>query len=562
MNTEINTQAIRMCDEILRIKDSNAEPCGYKLTFFIKDRSTLEPLVCQSCNGIFHYPTILPCTHWFCRNCVNKKKTCPIDDDIYNNEECYVLNNLHQNIQAQPVRCVNFTKGCNWKGELRDIYKHYTDCRHTLMKCKLNCGVTLNVKEMQRHELFECQFRSLKCAFCSKTMLARDMYNHEANSCKKYGGETFWRVKVERGGSLKVSESSRMNYSNYTMKYYPRKKVVISDEPPQVSSDVQTNNINETNSRKRGSISRNNAKSHVTTDTVKKVQCLSNSYEKPAVVFTYCDSSEGQYCTDSSSECSSIGPMPRTLTRAEMKLSHTKSEKLPEIHSEDSGFFSSQEGKSSPTIPEAKLRKRKFFKSSAFSFLKKNNKSSWSKKKDSLTSESIKHEFNVNGLIEWKIDGMSQLLKRERTCMQYSPAFYTNEKGYKACIRGHFGNGNASFYLCMLKGENDNRLKWPFKGQCSIRLINEQTGNQFESKQQVKGDIPGAKMPKKSNNLCSLCHYICDESTLCKTGVFENDCITVIGEIKESTALANTKKIRKEDIRVVSREIQAVIHAY
>ena len=557
------TEVVRMCDDLLRVKDSNADTCGYKLKFFTKDISILDPLICKNCNGIFHFPTILPCNHWFCRNCVRNRNTCPNDEKQFSSEECYTLENLKQNIQAQPVKCVHFNQGCNWKGELRNIYKHYTDCIHSVIKCKNNCGVALQINDISRHENFDCQLRSLKCAFCSKSMLARDMYNHEANSCKKYGGETFWRVKVEKDGNLKVSESFRVNYSNYTMKYYPRKKVVISDEPPQVSTDVVFN-TNKMNSLKRASLSQDliPMKKEVacTTDTVKKVQCVPNSFEEPAVVFTYCDSSE--YGTDTSSECSSVGPMPRTLTRAELKLSQKKSEKIPEIHSEDSGFFSSQEEKSSPTLPEVKPRKKKFFKSSTFAFLSKNSKSSWGKKKEMRSPEKIKYDYDVgkslNGLMEWKIKDISKLLKRDRTCILYSPAFYTSEKGYKACIRAHFGNGNASFYVCLLRGENDKRLKWPFKGQCNLKLVSMQSGQEFQSKQYIKGDIPGAKMPKKSNNLCSLCHYICDDETLAKLGVYENDSLTVVSEIRENIAFVYTKKIRKEDIQVIPRETQSI----
>ena len=559
--------AICLCDDLLRVKNSNSDACGYKQKFFTNESAKLDALVCKCCQGVYHTPTILPCTHWFCQSCIRDKNTCPKDESKFTHDECYTLENLQRNIQTQTVRCVNFSKGCNWKGELREIYKHFTDCKMTSIKCKNNCGIALQLNQIARHEKFDCQLRSLKCAFCLKSMLARDMYNHEANSCLKYGGETFWRVKVEKGCNLEVSESFRVNFSNYTMKYYPRKKVMISDAPPQVSCGFDSFTINKMDSLKRFSLPRTSSpiKNEVTTDTVKEVQCISNSHERPAVVFTYCDTTECS--TDTSSECSSVGPMPRTLTRAELRLSRRKSEKVVEIPSEDSGFFSSHEGKTSPTVPEVKTRKRRFFKSSAFTFLKKSNKSSWGNKKELSQPENLNQECNLNrstnGVIEWKINEMAKLLKRSRTCIEYSPAFYTSDKGYKACIRAHFGNGSASFYLCLLRGEHDKRLKWPFKGQCMIKLVNEKSGKEFHSKQQIKGDIPGAKMPKKSNNLCSLCHYICDDDTLLKAGAFENDCLTVIAELKDNTATVYKKNSRTEDVaQIIPENKQPVVYAY
>ena len=542
--SELELKAKEMCDNILRIKNSNIDACGYKIQFFTNDLQDLAPLTCQNCRGLFHKPTILPCNHWFCRSCISKANKCPIDDSRFNGSESYTLENLQKNIQSQPVICVNNNKGCNWRGELRGIYQHYAACRFSKVQCKHNCGKVLQLKEMLHHENSECQLRPLKCAFCTKSILARDMYNHDTNSCKNFGGETFWRVKVE-DGNLEVSESSRVNLSNYTMKYYPRKKVVISDSPPQVSTDsVSTENSR--NSRRTSTIRNElpNTNTPVcTTDTVKTVEC------KPSV-FTYCESFE--YCNDSSSECSSVGPVARTLTNAELKLTRKKSEKLPEIHSEDSGFFSSHDDKS-PNLPEAKLRKnRKFFKAPKFSFLNKNSKSSWNKKKDIFAPEKTRCDDNLsntstNGSMEWKIKDISSLLKKDRTSIHYSPPFYTNPKGYKACIRAHFGNGKASFYLCLQRGENDKRLKWPYKGQCTIKLANIALGNEIQSKSQVKGDTPGAKMPKKSNNLCSLCYFMCDEETLEREGVIEDDCLTVFGEMKDKTALVHTQSTRKEE---------------
>ena len=61
----------------------------------------------------------------------------------------------------------------------------------------------------------------------------------------------------------------------------------------------------------------------------------------------------------------------------------------------------------------------------------------------------------------------------------YSPPFYTHPKGYKLCLwvsaRG-FGDGantHVSLFLMLMKGENDEQLKWPFQGKFIIELLSQ-----------------------------------------------------------------------------------------
>lgn len=58
------------------------------------------------------------------------------------------------------------------------------------------------------------------------------------------------------------------------------------------------------------------------------------------------------------------------------------------------------------------------------------------------------------------------------------PFFFTDEYGYKfRCTIYANGNGNArghsvSCFLQLMRGENDDELKWPFRGQMLIEILN------------------------------------------------------------------------------------------
>ena len=70
----------------------------------------------------------------------------------------------------------------------------------------------------------------------------------------------------------------------------------------------------------------------------------------------------------------------------------------------------------------------------------------------------------------------------------FSPPFYSHIGGYKMCI-GVDANGSntgegthISVYLHMMAGEYDDNLKWPFRGEVTVQLLNQRNnGNHYES---------------------------------------------------------------------------------
>ena len=60
----------------------------------------------------------------------------------------------------------------------------------------------------------------------------------------------------------------------------------------------------------------------------------------------------------------------------------------------------------------------------------------------------------------------------------YSPSFYTHPQGYKMCLNvvaNGIGDGrgtHVSMFACLMRGEFDQYLKWPFQGSVVIQLCN------------------------------------------------------------------------------------------
>ena len=61
----------------------------------------------------------------------------------------------------------------------------------------------------------------------------------------------------------------------------------------------------------------------------------------------------------------------------------------------------------------------------------------------------------------------------------FSPSFYTSPDGYRMCIRVDAnGNGggegtHVSVFACLMKGDNDDSLTWPFTGSVTFELLNQ-----------------------------------------------------------------------------------------
>ena len=68
--------------------------------------------------------------------------------------------------------------------------------------------------------------------------------------------------------------------------------------------------------------------------------------------------------------------------------------------------------------------------------------------------------------------------KKKHDVIVYSPPFFTHHRGYKLCLQVscngiHRGKGKyLAIYACLLKGEYDKYLRWPFRGSITIEIRN------------------------------------------------------------------------------------------
>ena len=89
----------------------------------------------------------------------------------------------------------------------------------------------------------------------------------------------------------------------------------------------------------------------------------------------------------------------------------------------------------------------------------------------------------------WVIKMERFLEKKEKNEDWYSDPVYSHFGGYKMCLRvnanGHKGakGTHVSVYTYLMRGDNDDNLKWPFKGTIKVSLINQLEDGQHLTRQ-------------------------------------------------------------------------------
>ena len=139
---------------------------GFECVFVEEPPKALQS-ECPACLLVLREPYQATCCgKSFCKECIVRFKTnnrpCPAcrerDFNLFHNK------GLQQSLYDFKVYCSHKSKGCEWRGELRELDKHLnseppTDkslegCPFTVIKCPLNhtgCEVKLPRKEMKEH---------------------------------------------------------------------------------------------------------------------------------------------------------------------------------------------------------------------------------------------------------------------------------------------------------------------------------------------------------------------------------------------------------------------------
>lgn len=132
--------------------------------------------LCSACGLVPPATAMLPCRHQLCQPCFDRvdssgRKSCPIDNESFRNEDVVWSAYNKDSVLKRQVRCWNAANGCDAEDIASAILVHFTS---------------------------GCRFHTRKCPTCGDSVLHRYFLDHLGSGCLPQSG----------GGDQSLSENS------------------------------------------------------------------------------------------------------------------------------------------------------------------------------------------------------------------------------------------------------------------------------------------------------------------------------------------------------------------
>lgn len=414
----------------------------------VGDASDLQ---CSICKYVMEDPMFLGCcAQSLCNSCVKNieqsripgPKCCP-----FCKQELNTLLNQHlqKKVHQLEVHCPNASRGCSWKGRLDKVVDHITpqgmvtgnSCRFQLVQCKnSNCQEKVLMKDLRKHENEICKFRIYTCKFCLDVT------------------DTFEKVSTEH---YPVCPDYTVPCPNKCNADYMMRSTV--DEHLRTSCPYQ----------------------EVTCDYISagcKVKCQRK--DMPAHYETASHHHNSLLVNQNAALLERVAVSEQQLSRVVHQMSILEA-KIAELTAKSERHRPVAKSVSGDAKDIADLEKK-------------------------ITAESGKVRTELTGVIAHVLDAQEETKKAMSSvqkgleylekCMTPQPpfaftvsrfserkfqkepfvstAFYTHPRGYKMCVRVDLhGMDHVAVHCCVMKGEHDEALNWPFRGDVHIHIQNQ-----------------------------------------------------------------------------------------
>lgn len=460
-------------------------------------------LVCNIC----HYPSREPylsgcCGHTFCKSCLEAaNKATAITDacPMCRAEEYSTIANKQavRTIKSLHVFCINKKEGCGWQGEVNNIIGHLEDstgCKFQEVLCPNNCLKVLQRQHLAKHVEYECVRRKVICKYCHITDEKQFIEGEHKKQCPKLPVACPNKcevVSVPRSDNeehLKMCplESIQCEYYIVGCKERMARKDKERHEEEMVKEHLSL--TKEELSVMKQELSDTKEKLSVAQQEAKKVR--DELTEKIAKRDQDLDIVKQQL------ECSA---------EALAKLEANFQAKMSEIASIAQERITELETKLEHNITTTSLLV-----------------GNW----HTLIHTAARKPPSVVPVIV----KVSPYSKNDKYSISwYSCAFYTHPNGYEMCLfvytSGHYCHA-LSLCVYLMKGSHDDKLQWPLKGKCEVKLLNQISNSEHYCRVSFCQDISRVVSKKKLivfhnstfitfdklDKVTTTCQYLKDDS--------------------------------------------------
>ena len=161
----------------------------------VKELPEHVEIECPVCLNILTDPHLVSCCgHNFCGSCIERVRasngSCPMckekEYQAMADKKCLRI------INGLEVYCSNKKKGCQWKGELKNMSTHLNkekrgECQYEEVKCRYKkCQEGKQRRYLKNHEDKECPQRPFQCQYCRSKGTFLSITKDHYEECSQY----------------------------------------------------------------------------------------------------------------------------------------------------------------------------------------------------------------------------------------------------------------------------------------------------------------------------------------------------------------------------------------
>ena len=161
---------------------------------FVEEIPKQIEIECPICLKILVNPHLVSCCgHHFCEDCIERVDLCNRPCPMCKEKEykSFIDKKCLRIINELQVYCTNKEKGCQWKGELKNLSTHLNkrkkvgECQYEEVKCRYECNEGVQRQNLKHHEETECKKRPLTCQYCNTSSTYHSITEHY-KKCLQY----------------------------------------------------------------------------------------------------------------------------------------------------------------------------------------------------------------------------------------------------------------------------------------------------------------------------------------------------------------------------------------
>ena len=423
---------------------------------------------CPVCLLIIREPKQVTCCGYsFCRACIERvvasKKPCPTCNEA--EFDVFPDKRLQRSLYQFRVRCEHQKEGCEWSGELGQLDKHLNEnpglgnqldgCEFTRVAC-IHCVQFFERRLVTAHQIGSCPRRPFSCDYCGD-----------------YGAD-FEDVVTKHWPVCGYRPVPCPNECGV----YPERRNVHDHVNKDCPLTLVSCDFHYAGCQVR--LPRRDILSHLNENLSSHMALLGAHSQQMAEMVMEKDEAIRRLTNELSKEVEENKRKINELENENQALRNSLGEEIAELKKAQEskhtvqvrGNQEEESRRAQEVAPRGVLsRFRKGAASNNYEVLKQEVAELSSNKQEKLLSYVPTFPIDIT---------MTDFEKHKRDgCKWFSDPFYTHPYGYKVCLDVKAnGSGSAkgthvSVFICLMRGEFDNHLRWPLQAHFAIRLLNQ-----------------------------------------------------------------------------------------